>query len=109
MNSTASEEIVSATEVPEVSQITVGTDTSTSSTSTQSVAGTRTNYVPLFTSYTPQALPSYSYQSSGYQQSFAAYQECPINFNRPDYTTPTTKVQEVYNIHCMNDHANHVA
>ena len=109
MNSSAGEEILSAAEVPKTNQVTVTTVTTTGTTSTQSVAGTRTYYTPLFTSYAPQqALPNYSYQSSGYQQSFAAYQECPINFNRPDYATQPTKVQETYNIYCMNDHANHV-
>ena len=109
MNSSAGEEILSAAEVPETKQVTVATVTTTSSTNTQSVAGTRAYYTPLFTSYAPQqALPNYSYQSSGYQQSFADYQECPINFIRSDYATPPTKVQETYNVYCMNDHANHV-
>ena len=57
----------------------------------------------------PFTLPNYSYQSSGYQQSIADYQEWPINFLRPDYATPPTKVQETYHVYCMNDHANHVA
>ena len=54
-------------------------------------------------------LPNYSYQSSGYQQSFADYQEHPINFLRSTYLTPPTRVQETYNVYCMNDHANHIA
>ena len=106
MHSSAGEEILSAAEVPETNQVTVATVTTTSTTNTQTVAGAR---APLFTSYAPQqALPNYSYQSSGYQQSFADYQECPINFIRSDYATPPTKVQETYNVYCMNDHANHV-
>ena len=106
MNSSAGEKILSAAEVPETNQVTVATVTTTSTTNTQSVAGTRAYYTPLFSSYAPQqVLPNYSYQSSGYQQSFADYQECPINFIRSDYTTPPTKVQETY----MNDNANHVA
>ena len=110
MNQQTSEEVLSAAEVLETNQVTVATVTTTSTTNTQSVAGTRAYYTPLFTSYTPQqALPNYSYQSSGYQQSFADYQECPINFIRSDYATPPTKVQEPYNVYCMNDHANHVA
>ena len=110
MNSSAGEEILSAAEVPKTNQMTVATVTTTSITNTQTVAGTRACYIPLFTSYTSQqALPNYSYQSSGYQQSSAYYQECPINFLRSDYATPPTKVQETYNVYCMNDHANHVA
>ena len=110
MNSSAGEEILSAAGVPETKQVTVATVTTTSSTNTQTVAGTRACNIPLFTNYIPQqALPNYSYQSSGYQQSFADYQECPINFLRSDYTTPPTKVQETYHVYCMNDHANHVA
>ena len=110
MNSTAGEEILSAAGVPETNQVTVTTVTTTSTTNTQTVAGTRAGYIPLFTSYIPQrALPNYSYQSSGYQQSFADYQESPINFLRSDYATPPTKVQETYHVYCMNDHANHVA
>ena len=68
MNSPAGEEILSAAGVPETNQVTVATVTTTSTTNTQTVAGTRACYIPLFTSYIPQqALPNYSYQSSGYQ------------------------------------------
>ena len=110
MNSSAGEKILSAAGVPETNQVTVATVTTTSTTNTQTVAGTRACYIPLFTSYTSQqALPNYSYQSSGYQQSLADYQECPINFLRSGYVTPPTKVQETCNVYCMNDHANHVA
>ena len=110
MNSSAGEEILSAAGVPETNQVTVATVTTTSTTNTQTVAGTRAGYIPLFTNYIPQqALPNYSYQSSCYQQSFADYQECPINFLRLDFTTPPTKAQETYHVYCMNDHANHVA
>ena len=110
MNSSAGEEILSAAEVPETNQVTVTTVTTTSTTNTQTVAGTRAYHIPLFTSYAPQqALLNYSYQSSGYQQSFADYQECPINFLRADYATPPTRAQEAYHVYCMNDHANHVA
>ena len=85
MNSSAGEEILSAAEVPKTNQVTVTTVTTTSTTNTQTVAGTRAYQIPLFTSYPPQqALLNYSYQSSGYQQSFADYQECPINFLRAD-------------------------
>ena len=109
MNSSAGEETQSAAEVPETNQVTVATVTTTSTTNTQSVAGTRIN-IPLLANYVPQqAFPSYSYQSSGYQQSFANYQECPINFIRPHYASPPTKIQETYHIYCMNNHANHVA
>ena len=110
MNSSAGEEILSAAGASETNQVTVATVTITSTTNTQTVAGTRAGYIPLLTSHIPQqALPNYSYQSSGYQQSFANYQESPINFLRLDYATPPTKVQETYNVYCMNDHANHVA
>ena len=110
MYSSAGEEILSAAEVSETNQMTVTTVTTTSTTNTQTVAGTRAYHIPLFTNYTPQqALPYYSYQSSGYQQSFADYQECPINFFRTDYATPPTRAQEAYHVYCMNNHANHVA
>ena len=110
MNSSAGEEILLAAEVSETNQVTVATVTTTSTTNTQTVAGTRTYHIPLVTNYTPQqALTYYSYQSSGYQQSFADYQESPINFLRPDYTSPPTRLQEAYHVYCMNDHANHVA
>ena len=43
------------------------------------MAGTGACYIPLLTGYSPQqALPNYSYQLSGYQQSIADYQEHPI-------------------------------
>ena len=62
MNSSASEETLSAAEVPKPKQVTVTTVTITSTTNTQTVAGARANYIPLFTSYIPQlALPNYSY------------------------------------------------
>ena len=110
MNSSADEEILSAAEVPETNQATGATVSITSTTNTQTVAGARTGHIPLFTNYIPQqVLPSYSYLSSGYQQSFADYQECLINFLRSDFTTLPTKVQETYHVYCMNDHANHVA
>ena len=110
MNPSAGEETLSAAEVPEINQVTVATVTTTSTTNTQTVAGVGACYIPLFTGYAPQqALPNYSYQSSGYQQSVADYQEHPINFFRLDYLTPSTRVQETYNVYCMNDHANHVA
>ena len=110
MNSSADEEILSAAEITKTNQVTVATVTTTSTTNTQTVAGTGAYYIPLFASYAPQqAIRNHSYQSSGYQQSFADYQESPINFLRPDYTTPPTKVQETYHVYCMNDHANHVA
>ena len=110
MNASADEETLSAAEVPEINQVTVASVTATSTTNTQTVAGVGACYIPLFTGYAPQqALPNYSYQSSGYQQSFADYQEHPINFSRLDHSTLPTRVQETYNVYCMNDHANHVA
>ena len=117
MNPSADEETLSAAEVSKTNLVTVATVTTTiatvtttSTTNTQTVAGTGACYIPLFTGYAPQqALPNYSYQSSGYQQSVADYQEHPINFLRPTYLAPPTRVQEAYNVYCMNDHANHVA
>ena len=110
MNPSADEETLSAAEVPEINQVAVATVTTTSTINTQTVAGAGACNIPLFTGYAPQqALLNYSYQSSGYQQSVADYQEHPINFFRLDYLTPPTKVQETYNVYCMNDHANHVA
>ena len=110
MNPSADEETLSAAEVTETNQVTVATVTTTSTTNTQTVAGAGACYIPLFTGYAPQqALFNYSYQSSGYQQSVADYQEHPINFLRSTYLTPPTRVQEAYNVYCMNDHANHIA
>ena len=110
MNSSAGEGTLSAAEVPKTNLVTVTTVTATNTTNTQSVAGAGAYYIPLLTGYAQQqTLPNYSYQSSGYQQSFADYQEHPINFCRLDYTNPPTRVQEAYNVYCMNDHANHVA
>ena len=86
MNPSADEEILSAAEVPEINQVTVATVTTTSTINTQTVAGAGACYIPLFTGYAPQqALPNYSYQTSGYQQSFVDYQEHPINFFRLDH------------------------
>ena len=109
MNPSAGEEVLSAAEVLKTNQVTVATVTTTSTTNTQTVAGAGACYIPLFPGYAPQqALPNYSYQSSGYQQNFADYQEHPINFFRLDYATPPTRGQETYNVYCMNDHANHI-
>ena len=81
MNPSADEETLSAAEVTETNQVTVATVTTTSTTNTQTVAGAGVCYIPLFTGYAPQqVLFNYSYQSSGYQQSVADYQEHPINF-----------------------------
>ena len=81
MNLSAGEETLSAAEVLKTNQLTVTTVTTTSTTNTQTVAGARANYIPLFTNYIPQlALPNYSYQPSGYQQSVAEYQEALLIF-----------------------------
>ena len=110
MNPSADEETLSAAEVTETKKVTVATVTTTSTTNTQTVAGVGACYIPSFIGYAPQqALFNYSYQSSGYQQSVADYQENPINFLRSTYLTPPTRAQEAYNVYCMNDHANHVA
>ena len=66
MNPSADEETLSAAEVPKTNQVTMTAVTTTSTINTQTVAGARANYIPLFTSYIPQlASPNYSYQSSG--------------------------------------------
>ena len=102
MNPSADEETLSAAEVSKTNQVTVGTVTTTSTTNTQTVAGTGACYIPLFTGHAPQqALSKYSYQSSGYQQSVADYQEHPMNFLRSTYLAPPTRVQEAYNVYCM--------
>ena len=72
MNPSADEETLSAAEVSKTNQVTVTTVTTTSTINTQTVAGAGACYIPLLTGYAPQqALPNYSYQSSGYQQSVA--------------------------------------
>ena len=81
---------------------------STSSTITQPEASSSVSSY-MHTSYPQQNPPGYNYSPSGYYCSLGAYQECPINFNRPDFTHPPTKAQELYNIFCLNDHMNHVA
>ena len=81
MNSSAGEEILSAAGVPETNQVTVATVTTTSTTNTQTVAGTRAGYIPLFTSYIPQqSLPYYSYQSSGYGKVLLITKSAPLTF-----------------------------
>ena len=51
MNSSADEETLSAAEIPKTNQVTVTTVTTTGTINTQTVAGARANYIPLFTSY----------------------------------------------------------
>ena len=103
--STSSEDKPESTQFPETTEAVVTTSSST----TQPIASSSVSSY-LHTSYPQQCLPGYSYRTSGYQNSLAAYQECPINFDRPDYTCPPpTKPQEVYNVYCLNDHMNHVA
>ena len=104
MSTLDTEEGPESTQFPETSE----TVPTTSSSSTQPVASSSVaSYI--HTSYPQQHQPGYSYTSSGYQNSCAAYQECPVNFDRPDYTYPPTKPQELYNVFCLNDHMNHVA
>ena len=68
MNPSADEETWSAAEVTETNQVTVATVTTTSTTNTHTVAGAGACYIPFSTGYAPQqALPNYSYQTSGYQ------------------------------------------
>ena len=106
MNSTSSEENLETIPDSDISLVTTVTYTSTP---TVTQVTSSTSYVPLNLSNQPQQQPPrYSYQSSGYQNSFLNYQEFPINFDRPDCTYPPTKAQEIYNIYCLNDHANHI-
>ena len=109
MNPTSSEENLVTTPNLDTSPVTTVTYTSTPSVPQVTSS---TSYVPLdlSTHTQPPCYPvGHSYNSSGYQHSFLKYQECPINFDRPDCTYPPSKVTEVYNIYCLNDHANHVA
>ena len=106
MNLSNSEEDLVITSEPDTNPVTTVTYTSTPIV-TQVTSST--SYVPLDLSRHPPRQPiGHSYNSSGYQHSFLNYQECPINFDRPDCTYPPSKVTEIYNIYCLNDHANHV-
>ena len=104
MNISDTEGRPESTQSPETAEPTPSTS---SSLAQPEASSSVTSY--LHTSYPHQFQPGYSYRSSGYQNTLAAYQECPINFDRPDYTYPPTKSQEVYNVYCLNDHMNHVA
>ena len=107
MNPSNSEEDLVTTSESDTSPVTTVTYTSTPSV-TQVTSST--SYVPIdLSTHPPRHPPGYSYNSSGYQHSFLNYQECPINFDRPDCTYPPTKATETYNIYCLNDHANHIA
>ena len=107
MNPSSSEENLATT--PELDTRPVTTVTYTSTPSVTQVTSS-TSYVPVdLSNHPPRHPPGYSYNSSGYQHSFLNYQVCPINFDRPDCTYPPTKATEIYNIYCLNDHANHIA
>ena len=109
MTSLHSEETIK-TQVNEVKPKTTVTHSVASVAVTQVTDSASVANTPLDIGYQPQQYPmGYSYRSSGYQQSFLNYQECPINFDRPDCTSPPTRAQEVYNLYCLNDHANHMA
>ena len=98
------------TQVNEVKPETTVTHSVASVAVTQATNSASVANAPLNIGYQPQQYPmGYSYRSSGYQHSFLNYQECPINFDRPDCTSPPTRAQEVYNLYCLNDHANHMA
>ena len=58
MNPSADEETLSAAEVSKTNQVTVAIVTTTSTTNTQTVAGTGACYIPLFTGYAPQQAPT---------------------------------------------------
>ena len=109
MNPTSSEENLVATPKLDTSPVTTVTYTSISSVPQVTSS---TSYVPLdLSTHTqpPRHPIGHSYNSSGYQHSFSNYQECPVNFDRPDYTYPPSKVTEIYTIYCLNDHQNHIA
>ena len=110
MNPQQSEEIVTRTQVTEVKTETTVTYSVAPVAAAQITTGASGPEIPINVGYQPQQYPlRYSYNSSGYQHSFLNYQECPINFDRPDYSSPPTRAQEVYNLYCLNDHANHMA
>ena len=89
MNPSSSEENLETTPDSDTSLVTTVTYTTTPNV-TQVTSST--SYVPLNLSYQPQQQPPrYSYHSSGYQNRFLNYQECPINFDRPDCTYPLLK------------------
>ena len=107
MNPSISEEDLVTTPELDTSPVTTVTYASTPSVTQVSSS---TSYVPLnLSTHPPCHPPGYSYNSSGYQHSFLNYQECPINFDRPDCTYPPTKATEIYNIYCLNDYTNHIA
>ena len=109
MNPITSEENLVATPKLDTNPVTTVIYTSTSSIPQVTSS---TSYVPLDLSdrnQPPRYPIGHSYNSSGYQRSFANYQECPVNFDRPDCTYAPSKVTEVYNIYCLNDHQNHIA
>ena len=109
MNPTTSEENLVAT--PKLDTNPVTTVTYTSTFSAPQVTSS-TSYVPLDLSdrNQPSHYPiGHNYNSSGYQRSFSNYQECPVNFDRPDCTHAPSKITEIYNIYCLNDDQNHIA
>ena len=71
--SSSSEEKPESTQFPE----TTGAIVATSSNTTQVVASNSVSSY-LHTTYPQQYPPGYSYRSSGYQNSFGGYQECPV-------------------------------
>ena len=84
MNPSSSEENLVTTPELDTSPVTTVTYASTPSVTQVSSS---TSYVPLnLSTQPPHHPPGYSYNSSGYQHSFLNYQECPINFDRPDCT-----------------------
>ena len=94
MNPSKSEEDLETTSVvptatPDTSTVTTVTYTSTPSVTQVSSS---TSYVPIdLSTHPPRYPPVFSYNSSGYQRNFSNYQECPINFDRPDCTYPPLK------------------
>ena len=110
MNPQSSEETIVEIQVAEISPETTVTYSNAPIVTSQISDSAGVSEVPLTEGYQPQQYPlRYSYRFSGCQHSFLNYQECPINFDRPNCTSPPTRVQEVYNLYCLNDHANHMA
>ena len=110
MNPQQSEGTIVRTQVTEVKPETTVTYSVAPIAAPQIINSASVPDIPLNIGYQPQQYPfRHSYRSSGYQHSFLNYQECPINFDRPDCTSSPTRAQEVYNLYCLNDHANHMA
>ena len=104
MNPSADEETLSAAEVSKTNQVTVATGTTTSTTNTQNCGW----YWSMLHTFIYWSCSQQAYQTI-VTNHLVTSKEHPINFLRSTYLAPPTRVQEAYNVYCMNDHANHVA